>query len=391
MASAIILPAERDRTLDTLRGFALLGILLINIKGFSMPEMVLFDPHILGQLKPRSQAIEAVVHTLVSWKFIGIFSILFGVGIVMLAERSIARGQSPAGVFYRRMGMLAVLGLLHGFLIWFGDILFHYAIIGMLLYLLRRMRARWLMLIAAAMLAVHLLITLGIGWAMQLPEVRDDMFHPLIVQDEIDAYRGGWLEQMSFRSSSMLGLILLTPFFGLWFTGGMMLLGMTMHRVGVFSGRVASKTIATVGATCFAVGLTLAILHTPAHLRWPDSIVPPSMGMALQAISAPLMSVGYIAGMILLCKTSVASMLYPLTCLGRLSLSGYLLTSVICTLIFYGHGLGLFAKLGMGELMLIVLGVWAVLLVLAPLYLSRFRIGPAEWLVRAAGGGAKSH
>ncbi len=146
-----------------LRGLAVLGILVMNIQSFGNPSAEYMNPAAQVMPEGASLAIWSVSHVLADTKFITLFSLLFGVGIAVFAERLTARGRKPAGLHYRRMWWLWVIGMLHGYLLWYGDILVSYAVCGAVVYLLRRLRARWLVLIGTVMIAVPSLGLAGLG------------------------------------------------------------------------------------------------------------------------------------------------------------------------------------------------------------------------------------
>lgn len=137
--------SQRISSLDVLRGFALLGILTVNIGAFSMPAAAYFDPTAYGDLTGLNAWVWRLTHVLADLKFMAIFSMLFGAGIVLMTSRCESRGQSPAGLHYRRMGLLAVFGLLHAHLLWYGDVLYWYGMCGLVVYLLRDLSPKWLM------------------------------------------------------------------------------------------------------------------------------------------------------------------------------------------------------------------------------------------------------
>ncbi|MEQ8204825.1 MAG: hypothetical protein RIA65_01515, partial [Woeseia sp.] len=149
--------AERFGTIDTLRGVAVLGILIMNIYGFAMPFAAYSNPLVMGGLEWYNIGTWFATHVIADQKFMSIFSMLFGAGIVLMWERAEARDAKFGRIYYRRMFWLLMFGLIHGYLIWFGDILFHYALMGMLIYPMRKLKARTLIIVACLLLPVALL------------------------------------------------------------------------------------------------------------------------------------------------------------------------------------------------------------------------------------------
>ena len=233
----------RIGALDVLRGFALLGILVINIQFFAMPDAASVNPTAYGDLQGANFHVWLGSRMLALQRFMTLFSMLFGAGIVLMAARAEARGESGRVLHHRRMAWLALIGLLHAHLLWAGDILFTYAVCGMLVYPLRRLPARRLLMIGATGIAIPSVFFWVLGASM--PYWPDEFLAVVIAEgwqptqatiDEfLTAYRGGWLEQAPLRSTTALGL----ETFGLLFYGprviGLMLVGMALFKLDVFS------------------------------------------------------------------------------------------------------------------------------------------------------------
>jgi uncharacterized protein len=149
---------ERIVAIDVLRGFALLGILVMNVQIFAMIDAAYENPTAYGNLEGANYAVWLLSHILADQKFMTIFSMLFGAGIVLMAGRQETAGHWPAAVHYRRMGVLALFGLAHAYLLWFGDILFSYAICGMIVYPLRKLRPRTQIALGLVLIAVPSLL-----------------------------------------------------------------------------------------------------------------------------------------------------------------------------------------------------------------------------------------
>ncbi len=167
---------RRIDSLDVLRGFAVLGILIMNIQSFGLPMMAYMNPTVYGEFDGADYWIWLVEHLLADLKFMSIFSMLFGAGVVLFTSRIEARGRSAAGLHYRRMGWLLLIGLIHGYLLWYGDILVLYSLCGMLLYLARKLSPRLLIPLSV----VSLLITAAFMTMFGLFFSR--------LQTELDAY-----------------------------------------------------------------------------------------------------------------------------------------------------------------------------------------------------------
>jgi len=151
---------ERIVPIDVLRGFALLGILVMNIQSFAMPDAAYMNPTAYGDLSGANFAVWLLSHVFADQKFMTIFSMLFGAGIVLMTSRAEARQGRSAALHYRRMGALWVIGMLHAYLLWYGDILYSYAMCGLLVYLFRNFRPRWLMTLGLISITIPAILSL---------------------------------------------------------------------------------------------------------------------------------------------------------------------------------------------------------------------------------------
>ena len=159
--------SQRIAALDVLRGFALLGILFMNIQSFSMPGAAYLNPTAYGDFEGINFWIWLGSHVFVDQKFMSIFSMLFGASVLLFCEKQEGKGLSPGKYHYRRTFWLMVFGLLHGYLFWYGDILFSYALCGFFVYLLRNKPISTLLKIAIAFLLVGSLYNFFVNWSLQ--------------------------------------------------------------------------------------------------------------------------------------------------------------------------------------------------------------------------------
>ena len=200
--------SERLQALDILRGFAVLGILVMNIQMFTMPMAAYFNPYWDGAPSSRDLLVWSIGHLLADQKFMTIFSLLFGAGILLMTTRAAERGASAARMHYRRMGWLLVFGLVHAYLLWHGDILVLYALCGMLVYLARRFQARTLVALGLAVLAAGsgFMLLGGLSMDQAPPEAIaewESFWRPSAGERaaEIAAFQGSYAEQMPWRAS----------------------------------------------------------------------------------------------------------------------------------------------------------------------------------------------
>ena len=393
-APAPIRSTERIVAIDLLRGFALLGILIMNIQGFAMPAAAYLNPTVYGDLGGINRWVWTLSHIFADQKFMTIFSLLFGAGILLMTEKLDARGLRTWIVHYRRTFWLLIIGLAHAYLLWTGDILVFYALCGFWVYWLRKLRPGLQMALGLLVLSVPAILSLGTGLTMQymppemLQELRAD-WRPAAetVQEEITAYRGGWLAQMAPRVARSaefhtFGLL----FWGLWRAGGLMLMGMALYRWGVLSGRRSRGLYIGMAVLGFAIGLPVVIAGVVQNFAHGWTLEFSRFGLGEQANywGSLFVSAAYIGLLMLFARTGALSWLQDaLAAVGRTALTNYLLQTFLATAVFYGHGLGLFGSVERVGQVGIVAAIWAVQLVLSPLWLRYFRFGPFEWLWRS--------
>jgi uncharacterized protein len=393
LVAAPVGESSRIVSLDVLRGVAVLGILAMNIQSFSMIGSAYMNPTAYGDLTGGNYWVWYVSALLANARFITIFSMLFGAGIVLMTSRAEAATGRSAGVHYRRMGWLIIFGLLHAHLLWYGDILYTYGMCGLVAYLFRRLPP-WLLI---ALGLVALCVSSGVmalfglsmpSWdeAMIADFQRDWLPPPEVVQAELDAYRGGWLTQMALRVPAALFFqtFLLVTLIG-WQTGGLMLIGMALYKTGFFS--AARSTGLYVATAVLGAGIGLPVIAWGIHQHEAHEWgVKYSffLGSLYTFWAAPLVSLAYASLVMLLCRSSATTVVTrPLSAVGRMALSNYLIQTIVCTTIFYGHGFGLFGQVERTGQLGIVLAVWAAQLVYSPIWLRFFRFGPFEWLWRS--------
>jgi uncharacterized protein len=385
--------AGRLASLDLLRGVAILGILPMNVLAFGLPMAAYQNPLALGPISDGEWWAWRATHLLFDQRFMSIFAAMFGAGILLLDGRPAREGDSATGRFYRRMGWLLVIGLLHAHLLWYGDILVAYALCGMLAYPLRRLGSGWLVAIAVPLLAVPPSIWFGLHLATTVapPEVLAGMRETWAPSEETiraaeAAYRGGWLDQMPERTAAaafmQTGVFLM---WSLWRVTGLMLVGMVLLRSGFLAGRWRAAAY-LVGAVIGMVG-GVAIggwgLHRNEAIDY-AMIDAMTLGALPNYAGSLAGAFGWASAVLLVAKIAGSlPLLGILESIGRTSLSNYLLQTVLCTTIFYGHGLGWYGHVDRVHLWLVVLGVWIVQMLVTGLWLRAFAIGPAEWAWRS--------
>jgi uncharacterized protein len=392
-------PGQRIAEVDVLRGFAIFGILLVNMAFFSSS----FISQIVGLGRPTN-----LVDQLARWgiaffaegKFYSTFAFLFGLGMVMQYERAMARGERFVPFFARRMGVLLLIGLVHAYLFWIGDILIMYSLLGIvLLFAFRNRRPRTLLVWVGVLLLVPLLLNTALygltllaqmtpGGAAMLEQAvaeQQRQFQELGAQVDRVYATGSFIEVTRQRASDMLLMYATWPFTAFNVLAMMVLgvyAGKQHYAVGVaerlpFLRRVWwwSLLIGVAGNLAYVVSgeLSSRMISSPPML----------LSLAGQTIGAPALSVFYMTSLALLMQRPAwRARLAPLANVGRMAISNYLLQTVICTTLFYGYGFGLYGRMGVAAGVLLTLAIYAVQIPLSAWWLRRFRFGPVEWLWR---------
>lgn len=393
---------QRHISLDAMRGFAVMGILAMNIIGFAMPEWAYVTPAAYGTDTLADKIAWAFSFIFIDGKMRGLFSLLFGASMMLIIDRAAANGQSAAQVHYRRMAWLALFGLAHYFFIWFGDILFLYAIIGMIAFRFRDWSPEWLIKVALIIFALGLTL-----WGLQFgglqafqyfatrPDAsanmarafREMMANPdfaMNIAPELALHRGSYFGIVMDRFNTWNApFLLLVQSVGE--TLPLMMIGMAMQKSGFMTGGWAAADYRRWAKRMVPFGLLL----TTGLAVWMvavdfDRITALAVFYFWGAIPRLMLTIGYAALLIMFIgHYRNHPMLSRVAAAGRAAFSNYLGTSLVMTTIFYGYGFGLFGYVGRAGLWLFVLGAWAVMLLWSKPWLMRYHYGPLEWLWRS--------
>jgi len=385
--------SQRIISLDVLRGFALLGILIMNIQHFSMPGSAYINPDAYGDLTGINKVIWIVSHLLASEKFMSIFSMLFGAGVFLFIKNAVSRERRAGPLHYRRMFWLLVFGMLHAYLLWAGDILVAYSLCGMLVFVFRKQQPQNLLWISLAFLLVPLLIYLGGYFSNPYwsPEDHRSLAQgwnpgPEILQKEISALQGDWLMQMESRVPA--SIFMQTSLFFMdvfWRVTSMMLLGMALFKWKIITAERSRGFYLRMMIIGLALGYLLSgwgvVLNFSTGWEARTSMF---LFKHFNYFGSLAVALGYIGMIMLLVQSSFMNHLKnALAATGRMAFSNYILMSLIGTFIFYGHGLGLFGKAERTYQVLIMIAIWLIVVAFSMLWLKHFRFGPLEWLWRS--------
>ena len=383
---------ERIDAIDILRGLALFGILTANMRGFFAPEPAYFVPGLWFKGTADTVA-QGFVNYLVQGKFITLFAFLFGLGFAVQVTRAQERGRSIA--FYaRRLGLLAVFGIVHALFIWWGDVLLAYATIGFLLLLFRKRKPKTVAIWAVSLAAIPLVMMTGFFIAAQFGVAPPDFFganDPEKLEKEIRAaianYRSG-SQVVRFRQnlSDLAAAMAPAPFFGPLFILPRFLAGLWVWRKGVFQNLPAFESqIRRVQRISGAVGLTTTLFAAALQFGFGRqttfNAVSYSRNM-LDQFAVIGLAVFYACSVLLLCLSRKwRPRLTPFGSVGRMALTNYLTQSLVLTWFFYLTGL--YGRIGPAIGLLITPAFFAAQVWFSNWWLARYNFGPAEWLWRA--------
>ena len=389
--------SETDRilSLDVVRGFALLGILLLNILGFGALFAMSINPT-LGFSLPSDIWVWGAVELTAEGAMRALFSMLFGAGILLFLGRGEGRGK----LHFKRTFWLLIFGLFNGYiLMWPGDILSTYALAGFFLYFLRNMSAKGLTILSVVLFICLFAYGVAINFSLnyfqisagQSAEVAAewDEFQKMIYPSDAElsqelAQRTGSLKELFLWSATEYSYMLLwvVPIFSFWETLVFMCIGMAFYRYGVLQGAHSDRFYLLAAVAGFGVGLSInsyeiyKMIASDFDILASFPFFKPTYNLGRLA-----MAIGWIGLLILAMRRFGIGQ--RLAAVGRIALTNYLMQSLICLFIFSGIGFGLLGELRRTELYFVVVLIWAFQLWLSPWWLARYRYGPAEWLWRA--------
>ncbi|HEX9964527.1 MAG TPA: DUF418 domain-containing protein [Allosphingosinicella sp.] len=401
--TAVTEAPPRIATLDIVRGVAVMGILAMNIVAFAMPFQAYMNPLAYGLEGTADFVSWAVSFVFVDGKMRGLFSFLFGASMLLVIERAEAGGVNAASIHFRRMFWLLVFGLIHLYLIWFGDILQGYALVGMVAWFFRNKTPtaliRWGIALVTIQLMVFAAMAVGAFFmrdAAAAPGASTEALtqwrsfeaqfgilagEPLAAK--LGLFRGDYGAITEFR----LGAHAVSPIKGLlifgWETLAYFLFGMVALRNGFLRGGWSDSAYRRTALIGFGIGIPAYALLAWILVR-DDFSVPMVIAIVMGATIPlrPLMVVATAALIILLTRRG-GGPVERIAAAGRAAFTNYLGTSLIMTTLFYGYGAGLFGHLSRAELWIPVLAMWALMLLWSKPWLDRFRYGPLEWLWRS--------
>ena len=422
VAGAPIAESDRIILLDSLRGLALCGILLMNIPGFALPQIQALDPSVRNELSGLNFYAYYIIELFLEGSQRAIFTMLFGAGMLLFLGRLEKKidGLMVAELYFRRQLWLLLFGLFNAYiLLWFWDVLFHYAIFGMLLFPFKRLTPKSLYIAAGVCLAL-MTIRENVGFYREKAVIqKGEAIAALdttrvkltdVQKEELEAMKG--LREETTRESKEKKLqknerLVLGSYadlyqdhsdrsyrgetdgvfyFLVWDVLIFMFIGMAFYKTGVITGAQPAKVYWWMFVVGLGVGLPLSYLRLQPLIehQFDFYTIIKNEPFEFYEISRVFRSLGIFGLVMLMYKSGWFKWLFALMRpVGQMAFTNYLMQSFLCGLIFYGVGFGLFGKLQRYEMYYVVLGVWIVQIIYSHLWLRYFQFGPLEWLWRS--------
>ena len=389
---------ERIEVLDVIRGIALLGILIANMSFFSSPALYLEVLGINLWTGFWNETTTSFINLFVQGKFYSIFSFLFGLGFAIFFERAIAKTTRPNLLFNKRLLILLGFGLFHAFFVWYGDVLVTYALVGFLLPLFFYRKPKTLLIWVFSLFVSLIIVSAIVFGAIAILKSTDEailaeVLQPFFanIQNSIDssfaAYsQGTFAEIMTQRIADTL-FIYSQIFASVFIILPLFLLGLYAGKTKIFQNIETNlNKIKKICIWSFVIGFSMSVVKF-----WSKNMM---AGDIFSFYSVSFYGAGifgdtglalFIISLIVLLYHKGRSMFIfkPLANVGRMALSNYLLQSIICTIIFYSYGFGLYGNVSPALSLVLVIFIFIFQIFISKYWLERFRFGPVEWIWRS--------
>lgn len=409
--------ADRISSLDVIRGVALLGILLMNIVNFGLP-FAYDNPRYAGGADGLNFLTWQITSLFFEGTMRGLFSILFGAGVVLMTSRAESRDPSVAvaDIYFRRNLWLIAFGLIHSWLLLFtGDILYIYGIVGLFLFVFRHVSPRRLIILGVLVLA-----TTGmkdVFWNIQdanlrvaaetaqailddggeisdeqqeavdtwRDQIEDFIVQPDKIEEMVAAKKGGYSTNIAYNSERLIqrqGFELYM--FSFADAAGMMLIGMALLKLGILNAERSCRFYLTMMLLGYGIGLAVNLREMNILLDGNFGYVAYSRTYLTMELGRLPITLGHVGLVMYVCRNGWLSWLTArLAAVGQMALTNYISQSIICAILFFGVGFALFNELQRYQLYYVVFGIWVFQLIISPIWLKRFRFGPLEWIWRS--------
>ena len=418
--AAPVSQGERIVILDSLRGIAILGILLMNIPSFGLPRVVGHDPSVLNE-----QGVNYSVWYLVNWIPEGtqraLFSMLFGAGVFLFTSRLEKKleGVLPLDYFIRRQLWLITFSLIDVFiLLWNGDILLDYAVLGLVMVAFRKKSGKFLLVGAAVCFLLMLarenrdfyqdkkIIHRG-----ELAASRDTSVNKLTetekenigamkaikdrslrenkikrMERSIRKINGNYESVYEYRTALYVDAIVEYTYFGIWDVLLFMFIGMAFFKMGLLTGQAPTRTYLLLFVGGIGLGLTISYFRLQPQINYNFNWYEYTkhVKFSYYEVSRTCRALGIFGFIMLLFKSGWFKWFFALMRpVGQMAFTNYLMQSLLCGIFFNGIGWGMYGKLERVEVYYVVAAVWIFQIIFSHIWLRYFRFGPLEWCWRS--------
>ncbi|MCA6074339.1 DUF418 domain-containing protein [Fulvivirga sedimenti] len=413
-----VLSADRISALDITRGIALFGILLMNITGFGLGPAAYWNPAVAGGDTGWNLRVFEITSIYFEGTMRGLFSMLFGVGMVLLTDRLLRKeaGIRVADIYFSRTMWLIVFGIIHAYLLlWWGEILYAYGVMGLLIFALRNVKPAYLIIAAVLLLSVDSFRGYLDYQEMLENRAKYEEFQALseeqqeAADEDLVKAKEEWegvlkapkksAENLeNYTKDTQKGYFGMVAAFapmnnyiqmhlydwGIYDILSMMIIGIALYRLKIITAEKSYVFYGIMMLIGYPIGIFINYFEFNTAVE--GSFMPLAMSKAqiTYPVGRLFILAGHVGLIMIFCKSHILSFLQKgLAAVGRMALTNYVMHSVICMFLFYSFGFGLFGKLQRYELYYVVAAIWAFQLVASPLWLNYFRFGPLEWLWRS--------
>lgn len=406
---------ERIQSLDVMRGFILFGILLMNINGFGLAHAYV-DPTVTGGSTGLNLYTWIATNLFFEGTMRALFSMLFGVGMFIFLDRLLKKdaGIKAADIYFRRLMYLLVFGLIHGYLLlWVGEILYQYALMGFLVYSFRKMAPKNLIAVAIFLICIGTFwnyldfretrtfvnqveeatvykaegkeLTEELKAAFERWEKREKERTAEAVEEYNSEMRKGYFSVVAFLAPTNFEFDTVWPYRNdVWDVLSMMLIGIALFRWNILSAEKSFGFYGVMALVGYAVGLAINYYEIKTIMDSDFAMLAFAKTEITYYWGRLFISFGHVGAILLFCKSGVlAGFQRSMAAVGKMALTNYMMHSVICMIVFTGVGFGMFGKFQRYELLYVVFSIWIFQLILSPIWLKNFYYGPMEWLWRS--------
>jgi uncharacterized protein len=406
--------SDRIQSLDIMRGLVLLGILLMNINGMGLAHAY-EDPTVSGGATGWDFRTWVITNMFFEGTMRALFSLLFGVGMFVLLDRLEKKGAgiNAANIYFRRLTWLLVFGLIHAYLLlWIGEILYQYALMGFLVYSFRKMTPKKLIVISVLLFSAGTLLnyndyrndlklarevavaqryksdgkelTKELKEASEKWEKKEAERSPEAIADYNNNMRKGYFSVVVFMAPFITEFKEHFPYrYDPWDVLPMMLLGIAFYKLNILSAEKSYRFYGLMLLIGYGIGLVVNYYETNLIVDSDFSFLGFSKSHLTYDLGRVPVAMGHVAFIMIFCKLPVLNWLKKsLAAVGKMALTNYIMHSVFALFLFTGAGFGLFGALQRHELLYVVFSIWIFQLIISPIWLKYYQFGPLEWMWR---------